>query len=778
MKTKLRKLITFSALVAFICCVATIASAAERFINDYAVTVPTAIAAGDTVIVLKTGEGQRIVNSMIANPGDTIRLKLIGITSSGGAKQIEYLVVTLASANTLTVTRAQEGTVAWDYFPGSTLEYVLTAGAAASFSGGGGGGTPAADAGAISAGQGVRVQGGGTVNGQAITVDIPDGSITGWMLGLDASSLGSVGGDASITGSCVFPGPACTLEVATGGVQQGNIAANAVRGPQLGLDAGSLGTISGDAGVLGILSNCALPLTGTCLVQPNYGALPGTIAQGNDSRFSDSRAPTGAAGGVLGGTYPNPSLALDAGSLGTISGDAGTLGIMANCAIPFTGTCLVQPVYGSLAGSITQGNDSRLSDSRAPNGAAGGSLTGTYPNPGIGDASIAPSMFAASVYGAPTTLDGTGSNTTGTAGTVCHSDHIHGFPASISIDVTFAGAGTGLAVTNNMTVGGTILVTGNATLNGANTLGQVSVPAMPTGTNLKISNVAVANNAVPYFQNATYSFAGGFCPFGALGEWGMIPLGSGASAAAGGDLANSIYGHQQRCVAGGGGCTLPAATGSTLQTRAPHMHMLSAATTGASFGDIYTSAAGVGDPVVHPADGFIYLSVWSETTNQAQENVAIGLFVVWNGGVDSVATREGVSFNFNTNVSSQTGNYQFTTAVGNPLATFTQTDLGNSFPRSLVNVYQGLIFAAPAATGIGYQVCDITTPGIGTVATCVRGVQTTNLPTSALVKESYCQHNRASVDGGTGLDGAATNAAACAHEVYLEKGCGGSFGIQ
>lgn len=37
----------------------------------------------------------------------------------------------------------------------------------------------------------------------------------------------------------------------------------------------------------------------------------GVVVQGNDSRLSDSRPPNGAAGGVLGGTYPNPSFAVD-----------------------------------------------------------------------------------------------------------------------------------------------------------------------------------------------------------------------------------------------------------------------------------------------------------------------------------------------------------------------------------------------------------------------------------------------------------------------------------
>lgn len=42
---------------------------------------------------------------------------------------------------------------------------------------------------------------------------------------------------------------------------------------------------------------------------PAFGTSAGTFCQGNDSRLSDARTPTGAAGGDLSGTYANPTVA-------------------------------------------------------------------------------------------------------------------------------------------------------------------------------------------------------------------------------------------------------------------------------------------------------------------------------------------------------------------------------------------------------------------------------------------------------------------------------------
>lgn len=183
----------------------------------------------------------------------------------------------------------------------------------------------------------------------------------------------------------------------------------------------------------GVIVGSGLGVTsGTISV--TYGTAANTACQGNDARLSDSRVP-------LSHTHGNIT---NAGAIGSTAG----LPIVTT-----TSGVLTVGTFGSAAGSFCAGDDSRLTNSRAPSGNAGGDLTGTYPNP-----TLATSGVTAGTY-TSVTVDTKGRVTAGSN------------PAGYSLPIASASTLGGVRIGSGVSIdaSGVISVSGGYTLPDATT---------------------------------------------------------------------------------------------------------------------------------------------------------------------------------------------------------------------------------------------------------------------------------------------------------------------
>lgn len=220
---------------------------------------------------------------------------------------------------------------------------------------------------------------------------------------LDAHVTAPKIADGAVTISKIATGAITNAKIADGVVSESKIATGAVTNTQLGANSVTNVKIADGAITAGKLSTTGAT-DGQAFI---YSAFLGGFELKTPAGGGGGGSPTGIAGGVLSGTYPNPDLAINSISTAAIQSGAVTQAKLSEGAVnrgkiedgAINGDKLdhTGAIEGSYYKYIAASNTFILSDpitGSAPIGAAGGDLTGNYPNPELAVGSVGTSELA------------------------------------------------------------------------------------------------------------------------------------------------------------------------------------------------------------------------------------------------------------------------------------------------------------------------------------------------------------------------------------------------
>jgi len=265
--------------------------------------------------------------------------------------------------------------------------------------------------------------------------------------------------------------------------------------------------------VSGTVNTARLPAAST--VSPGIvqlGSAAGTACEGDDARLSNSRTPSGAAGGDLAGTYPNPSLAASGVTAGTygsgtvapvVTVDAkGRVTSMGQVNIPIPPASNATPLADGIAQSGVSSSFSRADHIHpAPSTTLTGDVTGS--GVGVVAATLANTGVSQGTYGSSNLVPVVTVDAKGRVLAVAETPFSSSQGGTVT-SVAASGGSTGLTVS-----GGPIVNSGTLTLGGT-----LAIASGGTGS----TTAAAALNAIGGLPAVEKGALSGVCDLDAGGK--------------------------------------------------------------------------------------------------------------------------------------------------------------------------------------------------------------------------------------------------------------------